>query len=632
MYDEIIEIAENRAYLQAVKDGYGQGPNLELLKTIPDFTSPIIQDFNNKLEKSNQLTFEKVFKEPIGYYHMKLFLISDYSVDKAVFLNDVRLFKTLRDNSARKTVATLIYQRFMLDHLSPQFKTGQSVFDLNYSSLDRLSSEKGNRESRRGVNQQDQDMYCAALTLNSIGTNPIGVFGHYVNKVKMYIDTFGSDEEPALCPPTVFDNVERLVQNDLKLDVFPRFQKSDFFKRYIRCRWLELRRTSINDFDILRVLGRGAFGFVKAGIKKDSGKLYAMKCIDKKRVMATDSVDTIMAEREFLSMMDSRFVVCLKYAVMNDDCLFLVLDLMVGGDLKFHLNKDERFHEQRARFYAAEVLLGLEHIHSKGIIYRDMKLENVLLDEQGHCRISDLGLAVKTKDKVKGYAGTPGYTAPEVITNKPYNHLADFFSYGVMVYRFLSGKKPFAKRIDRKDRERRRQKNRKRGRGYRGGKSDLDKNVVDMDPEYPSTYFGDSATDFLQKLMEKDPDKRLGVDGIDNIKLHRWFDVIDFGLLEAGYLKPPLRPSQDEVNADSLRHLGRSQQDDKFQKVRLTAEFQKQLVKFPFQSPVALQEEVVEVLQKADEGKNFEKFAKTSAESEAIPAQPPQTEFCCTIL
>jgi serine/threonine protein kinase len=119
------------------------------------------------------------------------------------------------------------------------------------------------------------------------------------------------------------------------------------------------------------------------------------------------------------------------------------MDLMLGGDLKFHLINAGRFTEKRARFYAAEVLLGLEHVHNASIIYRDMKLENVLLDHLGHCRISDLGLAVVTKTKIKGYAGTPGYTAPEMIKNKLYGPSADIFSFGVMLYRMLCGSKPF---------------------------------------------------------------------------------------------------------------------------------------------------------------------------------------------
>jgi len=624
MYDEIIEIAENRAYLHAVQDGNRQGgPNLELLKRIPAFDSPVIQEFLEALDKNNQLNFDAVFKEPVGYYHIKLFLISDYSVDKAVFLNDVRLFKTLKDAQARRTVASFIFKKYMTEQITGSFKAGVSIFELNYNEEVERSKREASRSKKSDETSIPQSEYehSVSLTLNAIGVNPIGVFGHFVTKVEKEIAAGN-------CEPNLFEKVERLVENDLKLDVFPRFTESHFFKRYIRCRWLELRRINIEDFEILRVLGRGAFGFVKACIKKDSGKLYAMKCIDKRRVMATDSVDTIMAEREFLSMLDSRFTVCLRYAVMDDNCLFLVLDLMVGGDLKFHLNKDVRFTEERSRFYAAEILLGLEHIHSKKIVYRDMKLENVLLDELGHCRISDLGLAVKMSDKIRGYAGTPGYTAPEVIKNKYYCHMADFFSYGVMVYRFLSGKKPFAKKLDRTERERRR-KNRK---GGRRGKSALDKNVVDMEPVYPSTYFSDVAKDFLQKLMKKNPDVRLGIGGIEEIKRHPWFDPIDFGLLEAGYLEPPFKPNQDEVNADSLRHLGRNQHDDKYKKIRLTSDFQDQLNYFHYQSEIALQEEIVEVLQRIDAGKNFKKFSKPAIEKDSIPEDPPRGIYACCIV
>jgi len=630
MYDEIIEIAENRAYLHAVQDmDNNQGPNLELLRTMPDFESQKIQEFLQKLNENDELHFEAVFKEPIGYYHIKLFLLSDYSVDKAVFLNDVRLFKTLTDIQARRTVSSLIFRRYMSDQSASKFKTGSSVFELNYleererSKQERSMTSKKSESSLTSVLSEGQRESSLCSTLNAIGTNPIGVFGSFVKKIEQ-------DIKWGKCEPNIFEKMERLVENDLKLDVFPRFLNSDFFKRYIRCRWVELRRVGIDDFDILRVLGRGAFGFVKACIKKDSGKLYAIKCIDQRRVMATDSVDTIMAEREFLSMMDSRFTVCLRYAVMDDRSLYLVLDLMVGGDLKFHLNKEERFSETRSRFYAAEILLGLEHIHSKGIVYRDMKLENVLLDEVGHCRISDLGLAVKMSNKIRGYAGTPGYTAPEVIKNKYYNHMADFFSFGVMVYRFLSGKKPFLKKLDRKERERRRQRHKK---GGRRGKSDLDRNVCEMEPEYPSTYFTDDAKDFLKKLMIKNPEKRLGINGIAEIKNHAWLSQIDFGLLEAGYLDPPFAPNQDEVNADSLRHLGRSQQDDKYKKVRLTPDFKKQLENFHFQSEIAIQKEIVEVLQKEDAEKNFEKFSKSTVENDSVLSEPPQgMTACCTLM
>jgi len=160
----------------------------------------------------------------------------------------------------------------------------------------------------------------------------------------------------------------------------------------------------------------------------------------------------------------------------------------------------------------------------------------------------------------------------------------------------------------------------------------LDRNVLEMEPEYPSAYFKEEAKDFLQKLMEKNPDKRLGINGIDEIKNHRWLNLIDFGLLEAGYLEPPFAPNQDEVNADSLRHLGRNQQDDKYKKVRLTPEFQKQLENFHYQSEIALQKEIVEVLQKEDAEKDFKKFCKSTIENDLVVSEPPQGGTCCTIM
>lgn len=179
------------------------------------------------------------------------------------------------------------------------------------------------------------------------------------------------------------------------------------------------------------------------------------------------ALDNVLEERNVLTMMKSNFVTNLKYALQDEDTMFLVMDLMIGGDLKFHLINAGRFTEKRARFYAAQVLLGLEHVHKLSIIYRDMKLENVLADGFGHCRLSDLGLAVVTKVKIKGYAGTPGYTAPEMIKNKLYGPAADIFSYGVMLYRMLCGSKPFKGKVDR----------------------DLDKAVIERKPQFPKEIF-----------------------------------------------------------------------------------------------------------------------------------------------
>lgn len=580
MYDELTDVVEKQNY----KNAGAQGPNLKLLEKLPDYER--LKDYENSLD----ICFKNVFHEPLGYYLMKCFLISDYSVDKAVFVSDVELYKTLRDPSARLKVAKLIFERFCADE-GPDPARGQSVFDRNPSRKRKLPPSKHNIDPEMAQARKDEELRFSMGT-----TNACGVYGKAIQDVE-------SQLTKRMAPKNLFEPVCQAVLDDLRMDVFPRFLKHpSLYKRYIQCKSIESEPVDKSSFAELRVLGRGAFGFVNAVIKKDSGQLYAMKCINKKRVMATKSQKTIMYERNFLACMSSNFVTCLKYAVMDEESLYFVLDLMVGGDLKYHLNKSRRFKEDRARFCAAEVLLGLEHIHSKNIIYRDMKLENILLDEKGHCRISDFGLSVQTKDRVKGYAGTPGYVAPEVILKQPYDKMADYFAYGVMVYRFLSGKKPFEKKKSRR-------RDNKKKKGGRGRTSELDKNVVEMEPEYPEQYFTPIAKSFLKSLMMKDPKRRLGFNGIKEIKQHQWFDPVDFGLLEAGYLDPPFVPDMAAINAESRSRVGPPPGDEKYAKVKLTKEFEESLSGFPYMSTEAQQQEIVEVLKRSDEGINWEKFA-----------------------
>jgi len=202
------------------------------------------------------------------------------------------------------------------------------------------------------------------------------------------------------------------------------------------------------------------------------------------------------------------------------------------------------------------------------------------------------------KKEVRGYAGTPGYTAPEVVLGHYYDEIVDYFSLGVMIYRFLCGKKPFQSTRrhhggDQKDDKQRNQT------------AELDRNVVEMEPAFPLEYFSANARSLVKGLLCKDPRKRLGANGINEIKQHPWFDLADFGLLEAGYLNPPFIPSLDEIHAEGQQNIGRPPQDDEFQKIVLTPEFEKSLQGFNYVNKVIIQEEIVEVLKKVNttEGK-----------------------------
>jgi len=360
----------------------------------------------------------------------------------------------------------------------------------------------------------------------------------------------------------------------------------------VRCKALERKEVTIDSFHLMRTLGRGAFGCVSAVKKKDTGRLYAMKQIDKRRVQATKSVGALLAEKRFLEQMDSLFVTSLKFSFMDADKLYLVMDLMTGGDLKYHLNHDDAFGEARARFYAAQILLGLEHIHEQHIIYRDLKLENVLVGENGHVKISDLGLAVSIDDgPVKGYAGTPGYTAPEVVLSQVYGREADFFSLGVVIYRALCGKKPFAKR-----------RARARTGPQRGASVELDHNVVRMTPRYePRKKFNVMTRSLCRGLLQKKAKWRLGAGGCDEVKAHPWFDCIDWAMLEAGYLDAPHQPGCDEINAEQQQNIGPPTDDAKYERVKLMPDFDEKLTGFAFKSTKMIQSELVDVLEKVQQ-------------------------------
>lgn len=623
MYDEIIELAENRAYLNAMRQD--SSPNLEMMKTLKPFEQ--LRDFEEELKAENQLTFDKVFHEPTGYYLLKCFLTADYSVDKAVFVSDVELFGQLRDTSARRKVGKLIYDRY-LDEEDSKYSAGESVFaNKKTNNKKSVSKEPRNQSSKvsQDVSSNDKDpstqsgdfsigglhsegSYSHITPDLKIGTtNCIGVYGKPIRRVREQLNMNKA-------PKNLFHEVLRAVLDDLRMDVFPRFLKSEFYKKYIQCKAMESQSVSINSFSTLRTLGTGAFGTVNACVKKDSGKLYAMKCLNKKQIMGENQIHAVLEERQHLSRMNSDFVVCLKYAVEDSENFYLIEDLMSGGNLKYHLNRDDYFTEPRAKYYAAEILLGLQHIHELGIMYRDIKLENMLLDERGHVKISDLGLSVKA-NSARGYAGTPGYTAPEVCKGDRYDKTSDFFSYGVLIYRFLSGKKPF---------------------GHRSG--DLDENVKRYEPEYPQKYFSEDAVSLIKGLLIKDPKQRLGhgSTGIDDIKSHRWFRSLDFGLLAAGYIDPPWMPDPNEINAESLRHLG-NMNAEKYKRVKLNDAFRRAFADFNFKSVVAMQKEIVEVMEYQDREVDFRKFVKTPGMpshggSESMkPTHEQPIKRCCVI-
>uniref|UniRef100_A0A671Q223 G protein-coupled receptor kinase n=1 Tax=Sinocyclocheilus anshuiensis TaxID=1608454 RepID=A0A671Q223_9TELE len=316
---------------------------------------------------------------------------------------------------------------------------------------------------------------------------------------------------------------------------FAEYQKSMYFDRFLQWKMVERRPITRDIFREYRVLGKGGFGEVCAYQSRASGKMYACKKLEKKRIKKQRGEAMALNEKQILERVNSRFVVSLAYAYETKEDLCLVLTLMNGGDLRFHIYNmgTEGLNKERVEFYAAEILCGLSHLHKKSIVYRDLKPENILLDDNGHIRISDLGLAIILPEEklVKGRVGTVGYMAPEVITNTYYSVSVDWWGLGCLIYEMTDGNPPFRKHKERLPRQ------------------EMERRVLEMIENYGKKF--DEDTKYICKsLLAKNPKERLGCKygrGSEVIKGHVFFKDINFTRLEAGMMPPPFVPDPRAV-------------------------------------------------------------------------------------
>uniref|UniRef100_A0A452DRR4 G protein-coupled receptor kinase n=1 Tax=Capra hircus TaxID=9925 RepID=A0A452DRR4_CAPHI len=322
----------------------------------------------------------------------------------------------------------------------------------------------------------------------------------------------------------------RSVHDYLRGEPFHEYLDSMYFDRFLQWKWLERQPVTKNTFRQYRVLGKGGFGEVCACQVRATGKMYACKRLEKKRVKKRKGESMALNEKQILEKVNSRFVV----SVRTKDALCLVLTIMNGGDLKFHIYNmgNPGFEEERALFYAAEILCGLEDLHHENIVYRDLKPENILLDDYGHIRISDLGLAVKIPegDLIRGRVGTVGYMAPEVLNNQRYGLSPDYWGLGCLIYEMIEGQSPF------------------RGRKEKVKREEVDRRVLETEEVY-SHKFSEEAKSICKMLLTKDVKQRLGCqeEGAAEVKRHPFFRNMNFKRLEAGMLDPPFIPDPRAV-------------------------------------------------------------------------------------
>ncbi|KAL6947215.1 Serine/threonine protein kinase, AGC [Hanseniaspora vineae] len=298
---------------------------------------------------------------------------------------------------------------------------------------------------------------------------------------------------------------------------------------------LSNKKLSIDDFELLKVIGKGSFGKVMQVRKKDTNKIYALKAIRKSYIVSNSEVTHTLAERTVLAQIQCPFIVPLKFSFQSKEKLYLVLALINGGELFYHLQKEGRFTLSRSRFYTAELLVALESLHALNVIYRDLKPENILLDYQGHIALCDFGLCkldMKDKDKTSTFCGTPEYLAPELLLGEGYTRVVDWWTLGVLLYEMLTGLPPY----------------------YDEDIPTMYKKILQEPLKFPEG-FDEDAKDLLVRLLNRDPRKRLGSNGAHEIKSHPFFSQLSWKRLTMkGYIppyKPPVANSLDTSNFDS---------------------------------------------------------------------------------
>ncbi|XP_007956122.1 protein kinase C delta type [Orycteropus afer afer] len=285
--------------------------------------------------------------------------------------------------------------------------------------------------------------------------------------------------------------------------------------------WEGSTRCTIENFTFHKVLGKGSFGKVLLAELKGKGEYFAIKALKKDVVLIDDDVECTMVEKRVLALAwENPFLTHLFCTFQTKDHLFFVMEFLNGGDLMYHIQDKGRFELYRATFYASEILCGLQFLHSKGIIYRDLKLDNVMLDRDGHIKIADFGMCKENvfgEGRASTFCGTPDYIAPEILQGLKYSFSVDWWSFGVLLYEMLIGQSPF----------------------HGDDEDELFESIRVDTPHYPR-WITKESKDILEKLFERDPSRRLGVTG--NIKIHPFFKTINWTLLEKREVEPPFKP------------------------------------------------------------------------------------------
>ncbi|XP_075211653.1 protein kinase, cAMP-dependent, catalytic subunit 3 isoform X1 [Lycorma delicatula] len=277
----------------------------------------------------------------------------------------------------------------------------------------------------------------------------------------------------------------------------------------------------LDDFDIIKTIGTGTFGRVCLCREKSTSSYAAMKILAINDVIRLKQVEHVKNEKNILQQVRHPFIVNLRWHFRDNSHIYMLFDYVCGGELFSYLRNAGRFTTSTANFYTTEIVVALEYLHSQSVVYRDLKPENLLLDRDGHLKITDFGFAKKLNDRTWTLCGTPEYLAPEIIQSKGHNKAVDWWALGVLIYEMLAGYPPF----------------------FDDNPFGIYEKILAGKIEWPR-HLDPVAKDLIKKLLVQDRTKRLGnmKNGAEDIKRHRWFKSIDWQDVFFKKQKPPIIP------------------------------------------------------------------------------------------
>lgn len=281
-------------------------------------------------------------------------------------------------------------------------------------------------------------------------------------------------------------------------------------------------------------IGKGAFGEVFL-LEKDNKK-YALKQVKKAVFLKEVSIDSIVTEKKVMLGSTNPFVVKMYECFQDTKYFYMIMEYCSGGQLLKYIEKTGKFSEKDTRFYTMELILGLEYLHNKKIIHRDIKPENILLDSDGHVKLTDFGLSkiVEASERTKSRVGTLLYIAPEILNGKEYDYRVDFWSVGCLVYEMLHGKNPFE--------------------GSDATTQEIVMRKIKMGKysEFAPN-ISENAKDLIKNLLAVDPEERLGVKGISEIKDHAFFSKYDWNDIYDKKIAPPIKPIDESLKPPNMK-------------------------------------------------------------------------------